>query len=323
MTENNPNSGKTILSEEEKLRLREIKLRERERNDINKSKARKIRKWIVDFLLITVGCALYSFTVSCFTGPNHIAPGGVTGIATIVHRVFPAVTIGMFYGLANIPLVILGFIFIGREVMFKTLYSVALITVLTDHVFSGLWKYEAEQPLLAALFGGVLVGTALGMIYSCEGTSGGMDIVSRIIRRLHPHLSMGKIARTIDFTVVMSAILVFGNIESGLYTLILIFVESRVVDMILYGSLEGKLLLIFSDQYTIISERIMSEHKRGVTLLNGVGGFSGGEKKVICCAVQKNQYVKIKRTVKQHDPRAFIVVANAAEVLGDGFNENK
>jgi uncharacterized membrane-anchored protein YitT (DUF2179 family) len=227
--------------------------------------------------------------------------------------------VGLLYGLFNLPLIILGFIFLGKGMMVKTIVSVTVITVATDYVFSAIPVYEGEK-ILAALFGGVMLGTGLGLIYTREGTSGGIDITNRLIYKKFPHISLGKITLAVDAVIISASMAVFKSVEVGLFAIVAIFVSGRVMDILIYGGLEGKLLFIFSDNYEEISQKIIGEHHRGVTLLNGTGAYSGHERKVICCAVQKNQYVKIKHLVAEADPSAFIIIANAGEVLGEGFS---
>jgi uncharacterized membrane-anchored protein YitT (DUF2179 family) len=232
------------------------------------------------------------------------------------------ISVGLLYGLLNVPLIILGFIFLGKGMMVKTIIAVAVITVATDYVFSAVPVYDGEK-ILAALFGGVLLGTGLGFIYLREGTSGGADIINRLIYKKIPHISLGKIALAVDAVIITSAMFVFRSVEAGLFAIVAIFVSGRVLDMLIYGGLQGKILFVFSDNYEEISRKILDEHHRGVTLLSGTGAYSGQERKVICCAVQKNQYVKIKHIVAEADPAAFIIIANAGEVLGEGFSQNR
>lgn len=275
--------------------------------------------WIIDILVIIVSAVVYSLAIHCFTAPAKIVPGGVTGISTIINEL-TGISIGLMYGLINIPLIIIGFIFLGKKLMIKTIISVALITVFTDYVLIYLPVYEGDM-IISALFGGVLFGIGLGLIYLREGTSGGMDIINKIINKRIPHFSLGKITIMTDALVVASAMLVFKTIDVGLYAIITIFLCGKVIDLIIYGVYEGKMILIFSDEYQEISQLIIKDYGRGVTLLDGKGAYSGNEKHVICCAVHKNEYTKIKRMVKTIDPAAFIIITNAGEVLGEGFQK--
>jgi len=282
--------------------------------------AGKRRRLISDVFLIVFGSLVYSLGLHCFTAPSGIAPGGVIGIATVIGSFVP-LPVGTLYGLFNLPLLFIGFKALGKSRMFKTAVSVATITAATDWLFMQFPAYKGDM-VLAALCGGVLFGAGTGLIYLKEGTSGGIDIVNRIINKKSPHLRMGAIMLASDAVIITMAMLAYRNIESGLYALIAIFVSGRVVDLILYGSLEGKLLLIFSDKYEEITQKILFEEKRGATILKGTGAYSGSNRNVVCCAVQKNQYARLKRKIAEVDKNAFIVITNIGEVLGQGFSEN-
>lgn len=287
-------------------------------NDSSKSKA---LRWVVDIIVIVIASVIYSLGLHVFTVPNDIAAGGVGGISTIIHELFD-INVGLMYGLINVPLVIVGFIFLGKNLMIKTLISVVVITFSTDYLLLNFPVYENGDKVVASIFGGVLMGAGLGITFLREGTSGGTDITNKIINKFVPHFSMGAITMATDVVIVGASVLVFNNIENGLYAVISIFVCSKVIDMFLYGTFEGKMLLIFSDRYQEIADIIMIEFNRGVTFLLAKGAYSGADKNVICCAVHKNEYAKIKRKVKVIDPKAFIIISNTGEVLGDGFQEN-
>lgn len=288
-----------------------------------KQKRKAVLWWVVDILLIILGACSYSIGLHCFAAPNDIAPGGVGGISTIINEA-TELSIGLMYALINVPLIIVGLIFLGKKTMIKTVIAVATISFATDFAldYFEMPVYESGDRLLAAIFGGILFGVGLGLIYLREGTSGGTDIINKLINRKFPHFSLGAITLATDAIVVGASAFVYGNIESALYAVVAIFICGKVMDMILYGSFEGKMLLIFSDKHEEIAKYIMETLNRGVTYLNGEGAYSGKQKKVICCAVHKNEYSKLKRAVKEADPNAFIIITNAGEVLGDGFHEN-
>ncbi len=284
-----------------------------------KPKAKRSLKWLADILLIISGSIVYSAGINCFTAPNDIAPGGVGGIATVIsYLTNHAVSIGLVFGLINIPLVIAGFIKLGKIMMLKTVLAVAVTTLCTDF-FSTLFPVYQGDRIIAAVFGGVLIGAGLGLVYLREGTTGGTDIINKLIQKAKPHLSLGFIMMITDAAVVLISIFAFGNLESGLYAIIAIFVSSRLMDYILYGGREGKAVLIFSEKAEEIGEAIINNISRGATYLKGQGVYTGADKNVICCAVHKNEYVKLKRIVKEHDEKAFIITATADEVLGNGF----
>ena len=265
---------------------------------------------------------MYSIGLHCFSVPNDIVAGGVGGIATLINAVTD-INVGILYGIINAPLIILGFIFLGKKMMVKTFFAVAVMTVMTDYGLAGMPVYENGDRLLATVFAGIFFGVGLGVVYLRESTTGGTDIINKLINKKFPHFSLGAIMLGTDAIIIGASMLVYGTLEAGMYAIIGIFICSKVMDMILYGSFEGKMLLIFSDKYEDISNYIMVSLSRGVTLLNGTGAYSHKDKHVICCAVHKNEYSKIKRKVKEIDPHAFIIISNAGEVLGEGFHANQ
>ncbi len=284
-----------------------------------KPKTKRSLKWLIDIPLIILGALLYSAGINCFTAPNDIAPGGVSGLATVISYLSNhTVSIGLVFGLINIPLIVAGFLRLGKALMAKTVLAVAVTTLCTDFL-SSLFPVYVGDRIIAAVFGGVLMGAGLGIVYNRDGTTGGTDIINKIIQKAKPHLSLGFIMMITDAVVVLVSILAFGNLESGLYAIIAIFVSSRLMDYILYGGREGKAVLIFSEKAEEIGKAITTSISRGATYLKGEGVYTGADKNVICCAVPKNEYVKLKRIVKEYDAKAFIITATADEVLGEGF----
>lgn len=280
-----------------------------------------MKKRLTDVVLIILGAAVYAAGINCFTAPNDIAPGGVGGLSTVISYLSGGTLgIGLIFGVINIPLVIAGFLRLGKPLMLRTLIAVAVTSVCTD-VLSGLFPaYEGDR-MIAAVFGGVLIGSGLGVVYLRDGTTGGTDIINKLIQKAKPHLSLGTIMMITDAFVVIVSILVYGNLESGLYAIITIFVSSRIMDLLLYGGRGGKAILIFSEKADEIGEAIVGDISRGATYLKGTGVYSGTDKNVICCAVQKNEYAKLKRIVKEIDESTFIITATADEILGRGFRE--
>ncbi|MCH5200369.1 MAG: YitT family protein [Oscillospiraceae bacterium] len=309
---------------EKRVKEKKVRKKSKLRADTVLHSNNKVLRWIVDIVLVILGAGLYSVGLHCFATPNDIASGGVGGISIIISELIGHNIVGILYGAINVPLIIIGLIFLGKKMMIKTVISVAVITAATDYLlpYLNVPVYSEGDKILAALFGGIFFGVGMGLVYLREGTTGGTDIINKLINRKFPHFSMGVIMMATDAVVIMTSMVVFRSIEAGLYSIISIFVASKVMDVILYGSFEGKMLLIFSDRYETITEFIMNSLERGVTLLDGEGGYSRAEKHVICCAVHKNEYSKVKRKVKEIDPNAFIIITNAGEVLGMGFHDN-
>ncbi len=280
-----------------------------------------VKRWALDTLIIIFGAGVYALGVHCFTAPNNIAPGGVTGIATIISYVTGA-KLGTLISVINIPLLISGFILLNRKTMIKTLIGVASLSLMTDYVLKDIPVYIADNGggILASIFGGLLMGAGLGIVYAREGTTGGTDIINKIINRFRPDIKLGQISFLINAGVALSGYFVYKNLDVVLYAIVSVFVQAKVIDMLVYGGLEGKFLMIFSEKPQEIAERLLKQ-KRGVTLLKGEGAYSGEERQVVCIAVHKNEYVKVKRIVKETDPNAFVIITGASEVLGKGFQK--
>jgi uncharacterized membrane-anchored protein YitT (DUF2179 family) len=254
--------------------------------------------------------------VHCFTAPAGIAPGGVTGVSTVINHLTGA-PIGLISTLINIPLLVIGFVFLPVKLMVKTVISVGVFNITMDYLFVNIPVYSGET-ILASLFGGVLTGAALGMVYMREATTGGVDIINKLIHKKFPYIKMGIITFILDLAVSAAAVIVYGNFEAGLFAAITIYASSKVIDMFIYGLSESKMLLIVSDKWDEISAEIINMG-RGVTLLNGAGAYSGGEKRIICCAAAKSEYFKIKNIASGLDKKSFIIVTTAGEVFGEGF----
>lgn len=275
------------------------------------------RKQAVDYGYILVGTAIYALGVHLFTVPNQIAPGGVTGLATAIYAL-AKIPVGLFVSLFNIPLLLIGLKFLGRDFILKTLVSTVSFTLMTDLLFRSIPVYQGNK-LLAALFGGAMIGAGMALAFIRNGSTGGTDITNRLIQRKFPYLPIGKIVLLSDCVIIAFATLVFREIETALYAIISMFVCAKVLDSIIYGLDVGKLVMIVSDHCDAIAKAVTEEIKRGATLLPAKGAYSGQERQVLLCALRNHEFYKIKRTVDRVDPKAFIIVTNAGEVLGEGF----
>lgn len=277
----------------------------------------------LDYILIALGAVIYAASVAVFTSKNNIAPGGLTGVATILNYLF-SFPIGVMIFAMNIPLFIWAFFENGKGFLIKTIIGTALVSVSIDLLSAVLPVYTGNV-MLAAIFGGAASGLGLGIIFSRGGTTGGTDIIANNIHRRFPHISTGKLILATDAIVLTLAALVYGNIESALYAGITIFVSAKVIDAVTYGTSRGngKLLFIISDEADRISQEIIEKLGRGVTLLNGEGAYTGKDKRVIMCAARPQQVVKITKGVKIIDPNAFLVVTTANSIMGEGFHNSK
>lgn len=280
------------------------------------SKYEKIKIWIIDIIVVLFGTAIDSAGVYFFTAAADIAPGGVVGIATVLNKTlgFPIGTVSLAI---NVPLIILGFIYLGKKLIIKTIISLLAFTVFVDYIFPMFPSYQGET-LMCAIFGGVLIGAGLGIVYTREATTGGMDIVNRLIQKGMPHVKLGTIIFCTDAAVIAFATIAFRNINIGLYSAIATFLSAKVIDSVIYGTARCKLLFIVTERPHAISEEILKMH-RGVTIMNAHGAYTNTDKSVIMCATAKNQYYKVRKIVTQNDEKAFIIITDAGQVLGNGF----
>ncbi len=268
-----------------------------------------------------VGSFLYAAGVHCFTSAHNIAPGGATGIAIIVNHL-TNLPLGMLILLINIPLLLLGWRFLGHKFTIRTLISVAFVTIFMDYVVVLLPVYTGNT-LLASLFGGVVMGAGLAIVFMGGSTTGGTDIVTRLVQLRYPHLQLGRLIFIVDLLVIAISMLVFRSIDSALYAIIAMFTTGRLIDALLYGLDTGKLVLVVTTQCDDLAKKIISDLNRGVTILNGRGGYSGAPRDMLVCAVRNSQYFKLKSLAYELDPKAFIIVTSASEIRGEGFKPIK
>lgn len=282
---------------------------------------KKVRRWVIDIPVMILAAAIYSLGVHFFISPNDIAPGGVTGIAIILTE-FWGIGVGTLIFLLNIPLIIAGFILLNKTTMIKTMISVVLITIFTNlaEMFVPVYDASGGNGIIAAIFGGAAMGIGLGLGYNRESTSGGTDILTKIIGKYHTDFKLGAIQAVLDGIVVLLGFAVFRDVNTVLFAAIAIFVQSKLTDTIVYGSQESRFMLIFSENYKEIAEEILKQ-SNGVTLFKGEGAYSGNERKVLATAVHRSNYSKVKRIVKTADPKAFVITTSANEVYGEGFTK--
>lgn len=263
---------------------------------------------------ITVGCLIGAVAFPCFLVPNHIAPGGVTGLSTVLNYLF-SWPVGLTSLVMNVPLFLIGYRSMGRLFALRSLAATVLFSLMID--LMPLPALSAD-PLLGALFGGVLLGVGLGLVMRGGATTGGSDMVARVIHKRVPHLSVGAILFAIDCVVVALAGF-YIQIEYALYAFICLFVSAKLIDMVMNGLTTEKACFINSLRYEAVKQAIMDELSRGVTLLSAKGGFSGDERPVVLCVVSAQELNRVKAIVRQIDPEAFVFISDAHEVLGEGF----
>lgn len=277
-------------------------------------------KWrgVKKYLIITLVSILYGAGTSLFLEPNELVPGGLTGIAMILNRFIPIGT-GTFFLIMNIPIIILAWYKFGGKFIISTLYAVGCVSVATD-IFTGMTAVTNE-PLLAVFMGDILIAFSIATIFKCGATSGGADIIIKLLRLKYPHIRTGRLFMLFDISVVALSGILFRNIDAALYAFIGIFVMSAVMDLVLYGQDEAKMVFIISEKFEILASKIMSDVDAGVTFLTGRGAYTKKEKEVILCVVRKAVYPKVEEIIKAEDPAAFLIVTHAHEIYGEGYKD--
>lgn len=281
-----------------------------------------MKKWLPyvrSYAVITLAAVIYAGAFNIFYAPNQIAFGGVTGVAQMINQLFGRPPVGLLIIVINIPLFFLAWKFLGRHMLFGSLYAMVLSSLLLD-LFGGIIRFPTlEEPIMACIFGGVFLGLASGLVCREGASMGGTDIASRLVKLKIPTLSVGQLLMSLDLVVIVCVSIVFQQINSALMGIVALYVATSVMDRVLFGTDPSKVAYIISDESKEIAQTIITEMHRGVTILHGAGAWSGAEKNVLLCAFKSRQIVVLKRRIKEIDPKAFLIVCNAYEVLGDGF----
>ena len=282
-----------------------------------KKKSKKSKtEWLKKYIIISVAAFVYAAGVSLFTDPNDMAPGGVTGISIILSRILPVST-GTLIMVINIPILIFGIWKFGLGLTVSSIYATALISMFTN--FLAPFGAATDDILLAALSGGVLIAVSVGLIFRVGATTGGVDIIIKALRLRFPHLKTGKIFFIMDAMVVTLSGIVFRDINAALYAAISATCTSLVMDLVLYGRDEAKLIYIISSKSEQIARRLLEDLDIGVTYINGQGAYSGDNKKVIMCVVKKAVSPQAEEIVKEEDANSFMIITSATEVFGEGY----
>ncbi|MDD6491141.1 MAG: YitT family protein [Firmicutes bacterium] len=276
----------------------------------------QLNKTVKKYLMITFAAISYGAGVSLFIDPNNLAPGGISGLSIVINRLVPIST-GVLFLLFNIPIMLLGAWKFGMKFIVSTLYATSIISVFTE-IFNQVPPLT-QQPLLGALFGGILVAVGVGFALRAGATTGGTDIIVKCLKQRKPHLKTGSIFLIIDSIIIGIGGIVFGNVETVLYSTISAYVTSQTLDFVLYGRDGAKMFYIISNSSEAITQRILNEMHIGVTHLYGTGAFKKEQKQVIFCVVKKQSAYKIEEIVKQEDSTAFMIISSATEIFGEGY----
>lgn len=274
------------------------------------------KRILLDYLTITAASLIYAVAVSLLLDPNALAPGGVTGIAVILNRVTNVAT-GTWIFLINIPILVLGMWKFGIRFILSTAYATFTISVFTNLL--NRIGAVTDDLFLASVAGGALLALALGLVFKAGATTGGMDIVIKLLRLKFPHMRTGSLFLITDAVVVILSAFAFQNIEVAMYAGLVVVVNSVLLDVVLYGRDGAKLIFIISDHHEAITRRILEEMEIGVTYISGQGAYSGKGKNVIMCVMRKQLSPKAEEIIKEEDPLAFMIVTSATEIFGEGY----
>ena len=273
-----------------------------------------------DVSLLLIGSLIYGIGIYMFVVPANIAPGGASGIALMVNFV-TGLPVGTLTLVLNVPLLILAWFYLSKKFAVSTAITTAVCSFVLDFVVPLFILVYAGDRLLCSLYGGVLVGAGMALIFIAGSTTGGTDILGYILQKKRPHMSIGRALMIVDGIILAASIFVFGNIEAALFGLISLYVQTKVIDAIIYGGEVGSMATIVTSNPDEITEKVISELDRTATLLPAKGAYSRKDTNVLLCTVRKSQFSRLKKIVYDADPNAFVMVTDTSEVFGLGFKD--
>lgn len=278
-----------------------------------------------ELIMIALACLSYSVGISLFLNPNKLAPGGVSGIAVIInHLTNGAVSTGVLIFLMNIPILIVAYLKLGKKLMLYTVYSlglVALFTGIIDNLTGGA-AVISDDLLINAVAGAVLMAVGIGLNFRNSATTGGTDIIVKLLRQKYPHIKTNVIMLLTDIVVITASAVAFRDLRVAMYAGITVSLVSMLLDMVLYGGDKTGLVFIISDKYEIITKKLLEEVDCGVTLLDGVGAYKHVNKRIIMVALHKQAVPKVKTLIGKQDEDAFMIVTSASQVFGKRFKSH-
>ncbi len=287
-------------------------------------KNKKVLDFIKRYVIITIGCVIYSLGVELFLGPNNIATGGVTGIALLIEHLAP-LGAGVWVLILNVPMFILGAISFGKQFLASSLYSTALSSVLME-IFGVLLKNYVpitQNTMIAAISGGLLFGVGVALIFRMGSSTGGTDVLVKVLRKKFRHIRTGELAIAIDIVIVLTSSIVYNDFETGFYSAISLIVFMVAFDFVLYGGNSAKMIYIVPsiEDSSQICNCIMKELDTGATYISGKGAYTGNDKDIIMCVCKSSLYPKLRDIVHREDAKAFIIVSSAREIYGEGYKD--
>lgn len=277
----------------------------------------RLKRLIINGIYVLIGVVLITVSINCFFLKLKIAPGGVSGLATVIYYL-TNIKVGTIVFIINIPLFIAGFLAFGKRFSIKTLIATFLLSFLLDNTL--FLPQVTDDRLLATVFGGIIMGCGMAFVFKGGATTGGTDIAAKVVNKYFPMFNISEQLFFIDGLVVIFAMIVFGDFDIGLYSIITIWLSAKIIDIVFEGVGFAKAMFIISDFGELIGKRILDEVGRGVTGFNGEGMFLRNDKKILLTVVDRSQIPVIKNIAKSEDKNSFIIITDVREALGEGFN---
>ena len=268
--------------------------------------------------LLLAGALIYGVGTHAFVEPAHIAPGGALGIALMVNH-FVELPIGMVTLAINIPLLVLAWFSLSHRFAVSTAFATAVCSFILDFAVAPICPVYTGDRILCSLYGGILSGAGMGLIFMAGMTTGGSDILGYVLQKKRPQLSIGRALMAVDGVILLMSIYVFGNIDAALFGLVSLFATTKVIDSVIYGGDASTMATVVTRKLQEIARRVIADLDRSATLIPATGAYSGKNTSVLLCTVRKSQFQRLRRIVYEADPGAFLMAAEASEVLGDGF----
>lgn len=284
-------------------------------------KKKAFKERFIDYILITVGSLIYAVGIALFLDPNDLAPGGVSGIAIIINHFIQPVNVGIIIVVLNIPIMIIGVIKFGFRFLLSSIYAVAVSSAAME-ILGRTVGAVTDDKLLAAVAGGALQAIGIGIVFRAGATTGGTDIIVRVLRRKFRYLKTGTFFLFVDGIIIVISGIVFKNINVALYAALSLTVYMAVFNSVLYGGDSARLVYIISPAKDKIAERIMSELDAGATVLDGKGAYTGQKKEVLMVVLRMRSLPEARDIVREEDKRAFMIVTRATSVFGEGFKSH-
>ncbi len=283
-------------------------------------KYKKIKQILLDILTLTAGAVIFATGVACFLDPNSIAPGGISGVAIIITKFIDVLPTGTLIALINVPILLVGTLKFGFKFLASTMYAVLVSSIAVD-TMGALVGPLTDNLLLAAVGGAVLVGTGVGLVFRTGATTGGTDVIVKLLRTKWRHLPTGIVFGFVDGMVCLTSGIVFKNIEVMIYAGIALMLQSMIMNKVLYGGDGARMIYIISSENKEIAKRLMKDVDVGATFFKGNGAYSGQNYEILMVVMRAKLLPQARDVVKQIDDGAFMIVTNATSVFGEGFKK--